>query len=126
MVVSDIFENTINGIRVPVLAKGQKCSGVVFTNKNDVSDPSILFSLETARSRFNADAVYFRYYADRKTYIPQMYIFDFTIKAYSEDHRKNVHKAMWNGSQVPAYMIVEKAQITICNARLTPDNSNEE
>lgn len=125
MVVSDIFENTINGIRVPVLAKGQECSGVVFTNKNDVSDPSILFALETARSRFNADAVYFRYYADRKTYIPQMYIFDFTIKAYSEDHRKNVHKAMWNGSQVPAYMIVEKAQITICNARLTPDNSNE-
>lgn len=125
MVVSDIFENAINGIHVPVLTKGLECSGVVFTNRNDVSDPSILFAIETARSRFDADAVYFRYYSDRKTYIPQMYIFDFTIKTYSGDLRKNVHKAMWNGSQVPAYMIVEKTQITICNARLTPDNSNE-
>jgi type I restriction-modification system DNA methylase subunit len=101
-------------------------SGVVFTDEinNAGFDASVLFALEIARNRFNADAVYFRYFSDRKTHIPQMYIFDFTNADISADERRDVHKKMWNGSQVPAYMIVEKTQITVCNARLTPSDSD--
>ena len=121
---SSTFGKNIEGIQIPVLSE-LGMSGVVFTNNHKVSNPSILFAIETARGRFGADAVYFRYYADRKTYIPQMYIFDFTDRAIHEDTRRDIHKKMWNGSQVPAYMIVEKSQITVCNARLALSDSDE-
>lgn len=120
---SSLFRNNIERAQISTLsALGE--SGVVFTNEtNSVGfGPSIFFALELARDRFNADAVYFRYFPDRKTYIPQMYIFDFTNGAISENERRDVHKKMWNGSQIPTYMIVEKAQITVCNARFTPSN----
>ena len=119
---SSTFRNNIEGIHIPNLSELRE-SGIVFTNETSVNyEPSVLFALETARDRFNADAVYFRYFSDRKTYIPQMYIFDFTNNTISEDERRSVHKKMWNGSQIPTYMIVEKAQITVCNARFTPSN----
>lgn len=119
---SSTFRNNIEGIHIPNLSELRE-SGIVFTNETSVNyEPSVLFALETARDRFNADAVYFRYFSDRKTYIPQMYIFDFTNNTISEDERRSVHKKMWNGSHIPTYMIVEKAQITVCNARFTPSN----
>ena len=122
--ISSSFQYNIEKTHISILSKGE--SGVVFTDEinNAEFDASILFALEIARDRFNADAVYFRYFSDRKTYIPQMYIFDFTNRNISADERRDVHKKMWNGSQVPAYMIVEKTQITVCNARLTPSDSD--
>ena len=122
---SSLFRNNIERAQISTFSTLGE-SGVVFTNEtNSVGfEPSIFFALELARDRFNADAVYFRYFPDRKTYIPQMYIFDFTNGAISENERRDVHKKMWNGSQIPTYMIVEKAQITVCNARFTPSNSD--
>lgn len=123
--ISSSFRYNIEKTHISVLSEMGE-SGVVFTDEiNHVDfDVSVLFALEIARDRFNADAVYFRYFSDRKTYIPQMYIFDFTNGDISADERRDVHKKMWNGSQIPAYMIVEKTQITICNARLTPSDSD--
>jgi type I restriction-modification system DNA methylase subunit len=120
------FSKNIEEINVPILS-GLGESGIVLTSQTDaVSDvPSIMFALETACNRFGANAVYFRYYSDRQTYIPQMYIFDFTDKIDSISDRKEIHKKMWNGCQVPAYMIVEKTQISICSSRLTPSDSNK-
>lgn len=122
---SSIFQNNLERAQISTLSVLGE-SGVVFTNEaNSVGfEPSIIFALETARDRFHADAVYFRYFPDRKTYIPQMYIFDFANGSISEDERREVHKKMWNGSQIPAYMIVEKAQIIVCNSRLTPSDSD--
>lgn len=123
--ISSSFRKNIEEIHVSVLSKLGE-SGIVFTDEIDKAgfDASILFALETARNRFNANAVYFRYFSDRRAYIPQMFIFDFTKGNITEDERRNVHKKMWNGCQVPAYMIVEKTQITVCNARLTPSDSD--
>lgn len=122
---SSLFRNNIERAQISTLSVLGE-SGVVFTNEtNSVGfEPSIFFALEIARDRFNADAVYFRYFPDRKTYIPQMYIFDFTNGSILEGERRDIHKKMWNGCQVPAYMIVEKTQITVCNARLTPSDSD--
>ena len=110
---TSLFRKNIEDIHVPILS-GLGESGIVLTNQKDtVSDiPSIMFALETACNRFGANAVYFRYYSDRQTYIPQMYIFDFTDKFVSVSNRKEIHKKMWNGCQVPAYMIVEKTRIS--------------
>ena len=76
------FRKNIEDIHVPILS-GVGESGIVFTDQTDAVNniPSILFALETARKRFGADAVYFRYYSDRQAYMPQMYIFDFTKDA---------------------------------------------
>ena len=120
---SSIFRNNIEKAQIlPLSELGG--SGVVFTNETNIVgfEPSVFFALEIARDRFNADAVYFRYFPDRKTYIPQMYIYDFANGSISENERREVHKKMWNGSQIPTYMIVEKAQITVCNARFKPSN----
>ena len=123
--VSDSFRKNIEELHVSILSKFGD-SGIVYTDKisNVGVNASILFAIETARDRFDANAVYFRYFSDRKTYIPQMYIFDFTQNNVSEYERKIIHKKMWNGCQVPAYMIVEKTQITVCNARLRPSDSD--
>ena len=119
------FQKNIEDIRVPILSRVGE-SGIVFTNKKNAVNniPSILFALETACNRFGASAVYFRYFSDRQTYIPQMYIFDFTHQAVSYKDRKEIHKRMWNGCQIPAYMIVEDTQICICSSRLTPTDSD--
>ena len=123
---TSLFRKNIEDIHVPILSELGE-SGIVLTNQKDtVSDiPSIMFALETACNRFGANAVYFRYYSDRQTYIPQMYIFDFTDKFVSVSNRKEIHKKMWNGCQVPAYMIVEKTRISICSSRLTPSDSDK-
>ena len=122
------FRKNIEGIHIPILTEWNSNSGIVFTDGAVIDDntpPSILFSVETAREKFGASAVYFRYYNDRQTFLPLLYLFDFTDTVITEECRKEIHKRMWNGSQVPAYMIVEKTAITICNARLNPSNSNE-
>lgn len=121
------FRKNIEDIHLPILSKWEE-SGIVFTDGATIdtsTPPSILFAIETARKKFDASAVYFRYYSDRKTFLPQLYLFDFTDTVITEESRKEIHKRMWNGSQVPAYMIVEKTAITICNARLNPSNSND-
>ena len=123
---TSLFRKNIEDIHVPILS-GHRESGIVLKSQKDsVSDvPSIMFAFETACNRFGASAVYFRYYSDRQTYTPQMYIFDFTDKSISFSDRKEIHKKMWNGCQVPAYMIVEKTQISICSSRLTPSESDK-
>lgn len=120
------FENNIASAKIPVFNNSGN-AGVVFASGLELKQaalfpPSILFPLETAVNRFRSDAVYFRYSEERKAYMPELYIFDYTDKAYSSEEKNRIHRMMWNGSQVPAYMIVEKTSISIYNARLKPSN----
>ena len=66
--ISSSFRKNIEELHVSLLSELGE-SGVVFTeeNNNVGFDASILFALEIARDRFDADAVYFRYFSDRKT-----------------------------------------------------------
>lgn len=101
-------------------------SGVLLTQNyenlpQNISTPDILFALETAKNKFNADAVYFRYFQDGRTTMPQLYIFDYTLKPINLKEKNQIHRNMWNGHQVPAYIIIEKSSVCFFDAREKPD-----
>ena len=89
-----------------------------------LASPDILFALETA-TKFGADAVYFRYFNDRRTAISQLYFFDYTDKQLTNDDRHQIQIRMWNGNQVPAYIIIEKSATTIFDSREKPHANKE-
>jgi hypothetical protein len=121
-----LFENSIE-TKFPSFSKEN--SGILPTeNFEYVSgefSPEILFALETAKIKFGADAVYFRYFSDERAAIPQLYLFDYTQKRLTKEERKRIHLQMWNGYQVPAYGIIEESSVSIFDARETPKNKKD-
>ncbi|MDR0748395.1 MAG: hypothetical protein LBF62_02345 [Tannerellaceae bacterium] len=107
-----LFENKIQELNFSFISeKGD--SGVLLTQNYEnlpqvISAPDILFALETAKNKFGADAVYFRYFQDGRATVPQLYIFDYTLRQISLKEKNRIHRNMWNGYQVPAYIIIEK------------------
>ena len=120
--MNKLFENnTLEDIFSPLTE--DKGAGMLLTNnfKSIPKDsPEILFALETAGKKFNADAVYFRRFSDGRADMPQLYIFDYSDKKITQEKRNEIHKQMWNGYQVPAYCIVEKSSIFIYDSREKP------
>jgi methylase of polypeptide subunit release factors len=101
-------------------------AGVIFVDRYDkavVEHPNLLFGLEIAGKKYNADAVYFR--SLRDSVIPQVYIFDYTTKILTQDERNKVHIKMWNGFQAPVYIIVEKDLVSVFDSRQKPNSSRE-
>ncbi|MCI0514296.1 SAM-dependent methyltransferase, partial [candidate division KSB1 bacterium] len=121
---TQLFEQHIIDINFSFLDNKEK-SGVLLTNNFeninlDLASPDILFALETAKNKFQADAVYFRHFPDGRAYVPQLYLFDYTHKKISEEDKNKIHIQMWNGYQVPAYIIIEKSSISIFDSRKRP------
>lgn len=85
----------------------------------------MLFALETAE-KSGADAVYFRYFDSGRGAVSQLYFFDYTGKNLTNEERHLIQIRMWNGYQVPAYIIIEKSSISIFDSREKPvdDTSN--
>jgi hypothetical protein len=50
--------------------------------------PEIIFALETAKGKFDADAVYFRYFSDERAAVPQLYLFDYSKKSITKEDKK--------------------------------------
>lgn len=105
-------------------------SGVLLTANyhilpETIASPDILFALEIACVKFKADAVYFRYFQDGRAAVPQLYIFDYTHKPLSKEDRNRIHRNMWNGYQVPAYIIIEKSVVSVFDAREKPNENKE-
>jgi type I restriction-modification system DNA methylase subunit len=88
-----------------------------------VQAPGVLFALETANKKYNTDAVYFR--SLRGNVIPQVYIFDYTTKILTPDEKNKLHIKMWNGFQVPVYMIIEKDLVSVFDSRQKPNTKQE-
>ncbi|MEE4259569.1 MAG: N-6 DNA methylase, partial [Bacteroidales bacterium] len=88
--------------------------------------PDILFALETAKKKFNADAVYFRHFSDGRGNIPQLYLFDFTKKILTIEDINRIHVQMWNGYQVPAFVIIEKHSVSIFDSRKRPKEESDD
>lgn len=78
--------------------------------------PQELFALETAAT-FQADAVYFRYFKDGRESVPQIYIYDNTDNHLTEQATRDIHIKVWSGCQVPIFIIVDKTQVKIFDAR---------
>jgi len=127
--ITTLFEQNIRDLNFSLLTeKGE--SGILLTNNYEKIDtnlatPDILFALETAKVKFNADAVYFRFFQDGRASVPQLYLFDFTHKKLTSEERNRIHIPMWTGYQVPAYIIIEKSSISIFDSRKKPDDKKE-
>jgi hypothetical protein len=103
-------------------------AGLIFTDDYEYGEivsgyPTILFALETANKKYNADAVYFR--SLRDNIIPQIYIFDYTEKTLTREERNKIHIKMWNGFQAPVYIIIEKHLVSVFDSRQKPNSSQE-
>lgn len=83
---------------------------------NDLT-PQEIFALEAARDKFQADAVYFRYFHDGRGSVPQVYIYDNTGMHFTEDDKRNIHIRVWSGCQVPVFIIIEKTEVKVFDAR---------
>lgn len=121
---TELFEKNILELNFSFLSERLE-SGIILTNNFEkintkIASPDILFALETAKIKFNADAVYFRYFQDGRAAVPQLYLFDFTQKNISNDEKNRIHIQMWNGFQVPAYIIIEKSSVSIFDSRQKP------
>lgn len=121
---TQLFERQIFNLNFSFLDDNE-INGVLLTNDYEninpnVATPDILFALETAKKKFNADAVYFRSFPDGRGSIPQLYLFDFTQKSITSEDKNRIHIQMWNGYQVPAYIIIEKSAVSIFDSRKRP------
>ncbi len=119
-----LFEQHIIDLNFSLLDDNKK-SGVLLTNNfenldSDFASPDILFALETAKNKFQADAVYFRHFQDGRANVPQLYLFDYTHKKISHEDKNKIHIQMWNGYQVPAYIIIEQSSVSIFDSRKRP------
>ena len=94
------FERKIQELNFSFISE-KGTSGVLLTQNYEslskaISAPDILFALETAKNKFGADAVYFRYFQDSRAAVPQLYIFDYTLKPLSSQEKNRIHRNMWN------------------------------
>ncbi len=121
---TQLFEQHIIDLNFSLLDDNKK-SGVLLTNSfinidSHLASPDILFALETAKNKFRADAVYFRHFQDGRGFVPQLYLFDYTQGKPSDETKNKIHIQMWNGYQVPAYIIIEKSSVNIFDSRKRP------
>ena len=119
-----LFEQHIIDLNFSLLGDKKK-SGVLLTNSfenidSDLASPDILYALETAKFKFQADAVYFRHFQDGRAYVPQLYLFDYTHIKLTNEEKNDIHIRMWNGYQVPAYIIIEQSSVSIFDSRKRP------
>ena len=124
-----LFKQHITDLNFSSLDQEKK-SGVLMTSDYqstviDLASPEILFALETAKTKFQADAVYFRYFPDGRAYSPQLYLFDYTAETLTNEEKNRIHIQMWNGYQVPAYIIIEKSCVSIFDSRKRPKENTE-
>jgi hypothetical protein len=122
-----LFEQGIQDLNFTFITESGN-SGVLLTSNyeetaKELSSPDVLFALETAKNKFNADAVYFRFFQDGRAAVPQLYIFDYTVQTLTGDERNRIHIQMWNGYQVPAYIIIEKTSVSVYDAREKPSEN---
>lgn len=123
-----VFEKHIQELNFSFISD-RGTSGVLLTSNYEnldetIASPDILFALETA-CKFEADAVYFRYFQDGRAAVPQLYIFDYTQKSLNTEDRNRIHRNMWNGYQVPAYIIIEKSAVSVFDSREKPKENKE-
>ncbi|MCF6332494.1 MAG: N-6 DNA methylase [Draconibacterium sp.] len=121
---TQLFEQHIHDLNFSLLEDKEK-SGVLLTNNfentiSNLASPSILFALETAKIKFKADAVYFRHFQDGRASVPQLYLFDYTHRKLTNEEKNEIHIQMWNGYQVPVYIIIEKSSVSIFDSRKRP------
>ncbi len=70
--------------------------------------------LERAQ-RYQPTAVYVQRFADSRSAVPQVYLYDQTQAAFDPDHFAALHKRLWNFGQVPMFFVFSRDQVRIFN-----------
>jgi type I restriction-modification system DNA methylase subunit len=68
-----------------------------------------------------ADFVYFRYFADGRPPLPQVYIYDNTQNKLTDFEIAEVHRKVWNRGEVPLMYVFTKTAIDIFSCVRQPD-----
>lgn len=71
-------------------------------------------------SRYQATAVFFRRFENQSPQ-PQIYIFDNTTGALSEDELGDIHKKIWTSGIVPVYYVFDKTSLRVFDAKKPVD-----
>lgn len=103
----DFYFNQSEGSAVYFIEDVQK--------QNDLS-PKVAIDLDKAKV-FQADAVYFRFFDSDRLPIPQIYIYDNSSHNFSDDYYAELHRDIWSASEIPMFMVIERASIKIYDSR---------
>ena len=87
--------------------------------------PAEIFALEDA-DEFDATAVYFRHFRDGRSAIPQIYIYDNTDNNFDDKKLADIHRDLWSYSRIPMFVVIEKTDVKIFDARKPVDISGDE
>jgi hypothetical protein len=97
-------------------------SSLYFVADKDAVEPRIRIALEQAE-RYHADAVFFRIFPadDKRSPIPQIYIYHDTALSINEANYAVVHRRLWNAGVVPLVFILTVGQVKVLNCRQEPE-----
>lgn len=106
-----------------VSSEGHRSLLLVSEKNNQGLSPDEVFALEGADEKFNASAVYFRHFpkSENRPPSPQIYIYDNTEKTLSENQLADIHRDLWSNSQIPMFIVIEKADVKIFDTRQPVD-----
>jgi len=99
--------------------KDSSQSSLFFTSKQ-YSLKELLFEerlVVDLAKKLNATAVYFRRFADNQSSKPQLFIFDNTRNAFSQNELAELHRKIWSSGIVPLYYVFDNTNINIFDAR---------
>jgi len=85
----------------------------------------IIIALDKARE-FKADAVYFRFFDDKRPPLAQIYIYDNILFSHDQKYYNEIHRNIWSGSEISVYMIVDKTNIKVFDGRKPVNIVNNE
>ena len=97
-------------------------SGLVFTATKNTDNPIEILALHQAE-KFGATAVYFRRFANSKSSVPQIYIYD---QPYDSNELIDLHRKLWSSGVVPFFYTVTDSQIKIFSCTKKADVKNNE
>jgi tRNA1(Val) A37 N6-methylase TrmN6 len=126
---AQVFEQYINELKFSSFNEKIE-TGILYTGGFDFTwklhTADILFAMDNAKNKFDADAVYFHASPNKEYSVAQIYLFDNTFGKYDKKAKIELHKKMWNASHIPLYIIIERTAVNIYDSRKKPDINNEE
>lgn len=84
--------------------------------KNKGVNPYVIVELENAQ-KYEADAVYFRFFESGRMPLPQIYIFDNTTRGKQHKELAELHKNLWSAGVIPVYFVIERSQLRVYDGR---------
>jgi len=118
--IDDILRDELN--RMEMLRPDGELPSLYFVADKDTAEPCIRIALEQA-GRYRADAVFFRIFptVDKRSPIPQIYIYHDTALSLNEANYAGIHRRLWNAGVVPLMFILSAGQVKILNCRKEPE-----